>query len=178
MVLQPFESGHVVSTTSNIIQRATRQDAQELCAASTLAFVEDKKYRPNAVTVSGPPGHDKLGEHLRWIDEYFYIKCTLPCGKIAGGCIAEIKDKQAEINHLFVHPQQMNRGIGKRLVKFLLAEFPHIEKWQLETPDYAARNQHFYEGLGFVCRELTDVNEKLGFGFCRYELEVNNSDAG
>lgn len=175
--MQLFKSGQVVSTTTYTIQRATRQDAQELCAASTLAFVEDGKHRPKAISVPGPPGHDSLDEHLRWIDEYIYIKGTLPSGEIAGGCVAEIKEGYAEINHLFVHPEHMNKGIGKRLVKFLLAEFPSISKWKLETPDYAARNQHFYQGLGFVCREVTEANQKLGFGFCRYELEVSNSHA-
>lgn len=155
-----------------MISKATHKDAKKLSEASALAFIEDQKYQPDGATVLGPPGHDDVDKHRQWIDQYFYIKYTLESDLIAGGCMVEFSDNHGQIHGLFVHSDHMNKGIGKDLINYLFTNFPDIEVWGLQTPDYASRNQFFYEKLGFKCKNIIAADEKIGFGFHEYELRI------
>ncbi|MFM5923459.1 MAG: GNAT family N-acetyltransferase [Novosphingobium sp.] len=57
------------------------------------------------------------------------------------------------IDHLYVRPDRLRRGIGARLVAFAQRQ---QSKLRLYTFQANARARAFYERLGFVIEELTD----------------------
>lgn len=148
-------------------------DTERLCEVATAAFLEDRQYQPETALAFGPPGHDDVSFHLRWIEDHHYIKYVAD-EIIVGGCVVNFESEYAEIHGLFVDPEMMNKGIGKKLILHLFDRYSGVRKWVLETPDYAIRNQTFYEKLGFVCVQRTKAESRLGFGFCKYEVQVHD----
>lgn len=155
-----------------MIVEAQKVDAERLCEIAVSAFIEDTKYRPDTVLVNGPPGHDNVDVHRQWMKDHHYVKYVRGSDIVAGG-VVNFETECAEIHGLFVDSDMMNRGIGKELIQYLFERHPKIKTWQLETPDYAIRNQAFYERLGFICIQKTEVEANLGFGFYKYRAQID-----
>jgi ribosomal protein S18 acetylase RimI-like enzyme len=71
-------------------------------------------------------------------------------GQIIGGMV--VVDRGHGHFHLgliFIDPAYHNRGIGTRAMQFIEETYPATQ-WSLDTPDWAVRNQHFYEKFGYV----------------------------
>lgn len=142
-------------------------DANALCKVAISAFTEDKYYHPKPEVAKGPPRHDDASAHRQWIEEKFYLKYVLgSC--IVGECIIRLEGNYGEIEGLFVDSGYMNRGIGHELISHAFKALSEIKVWELETPDYATRNQTFYESLGFHPIQYLDPVQELGYGFIRY----------
>ncbi len=131
-----------------VIERATAADAETLVRVQIAAFHSDAVLYPG-VEASGPPGYDDVAVMLDKIarDECYKICAGEQC---IGGMV--IFDKGAGHYHLdvlFVDPAWHSRGVGSRAMLFLEQTYA-AERWTLDTPQYALRNQHFYEKFGYV----------------------------
>ena len=71
---------------------------------------------------------------------------------------------------IFISPEYQNRGIGKEVFGKLDEIVTDARKWELDTPDWAVRNHHFYESLGYKKVREQPLPE-AGFSLYVYERE-------
>ena len=118
---------------------------------------------------AAPPGYD-TGDFLRqWMPEGIAYK-VLRSGRIIG-CFIVFTDYPAAghnvLGTVFIDPDHQNQGVGSRAMAFIHESFP-ARNWRLETPEWAARNHHFYEKNGYRrIDERFDTEE----GFASYTFE-------
>jgi len=151
------------------ITDAQLNDAERLCEIAVSAFIEDERHKPDHIPRGGPPGHDEVQNHIDWITHYVYLKYE-ENGQLCGGCMAKVDGWYGNIFGIFVDASSMNRNIGSSLLKQLLLNYPDVEIWSLETPDYARRNHAFYEKHGFQCIRRSEPESDIGFGFYHYRI--------
>ncbi|WP_129141621.1 GNAT family N-acetyltransferase [Modicisalibacter coralii] len=153
--------------TLEIISPDTIEAATELAKA---AFSDDDRFRPLTVASGGPPGHDDPMVHGRWMRDSHYYACFLE-GCLGGSIIIAVRGGARGIIHgMHVHPSVMNKGVGSWMLREIRRLYPAVKIWELETPDYAKRNHHFYEKNGFVRVSVTGPEPDLGFGFFQYRF--------
>jgi len=135
--------------TNNIIfERLTLADAPALLDVQIRAFHDDARLYPG-VEIGGPPGYDSI-DMLR--DEIQHSLChkIMHDEQIVGGIVVCDKgDRHYHLDRLFIDPDYHNRGFGTQAMHYIEATYP-AQKWTLDTPLYALRNQHFYEKLGYI----------------------------
>jgi ribosomal protein S18 acetylase RimI-like enzyme len=128
-------------------QRATTADAEALVVAQIAAFHDDT--RLYGVEIGGPLGYDSMDVMLRKIAEDETYKIVSD-GQIIGVITLFPKGEgHYHLDVIAVHPDYHNRGIGSQAMSFIESTYP-ATKWTLDTPQYAVRNQHFYEKFGYV----------------------------
>jgi GNAT superfamily N-acetyltransferase len=141
----------------------TPDDAEALVQVQIRAFHDDT--RLYGVELGGPEGYDSV-EHMREKTAKHPSHKILLDGKIVGGMV--VFDRGGGYYHLdviFIDPDYHNQGIGTQALQFLDRTYP-AKKWTLDTPQYATRNHHFYEKMGYVkVREFEDH----GFALIAYE---------
>jgi len=64
--------------------------------------------------------------------------------------------REGWIDHLYVHPQFQNRGIGSQLLEKAMRTHPHLQLWAFQANDGAIR---FYERHGFTIVQQTTGQE-------------------
>lgn len=153
-----------------VIEKAVGSDAELLRLAAVSAFFDDKRYRPAARGFEGPPGHDSIEAHTRWINMHDYFKCIVE-GNIVGGCIVKKHTDHCELFGIFLHGSCMGKGIGSKLLREVMRMYPEGTHWSLETPDYAVRNHRFYERNGFIRAGKSKPDPGLGYGFITYRYK-------
>jgi GNAT superfamily N-acetyltransferase len=131
-----------------LIQNATTNDAAALVAVQVAAFHHDSEIYPG-IAMGGPPGYDSVAVMRQKIeqDESYIIRHK---GQCIGGLV--VLDQGAGHYHLdviFIDPAYHSRGIGTQAMQFIEQTYP-ARRWTLDTPQWATRNQHFYEKLGYV----------------------------
>lgn len=150
------------------IERATTTDAPEMLRVQIAAFHYDAQLYPG-VEEGGPPGYDSLDALLERIaDDDCY--CITADGACVGGMI--VFGKGAGHYHLdviFIDPAYQNRGIGSQALHFLEATYA-ANRWTLDTPGWAVRNQHFYEKFGYV--RVAEHVEADGTPLIAYEKRI------
>lgn len=149
------------------ISSAVPGDEVGLCKVAISAFREADRYLPHGAVTGGPPEHDSIEQHSAWINEYVYIKYE-EGGSIFGGCVAKVKDAVGFIHGIFVAENKMRQGVGSALLQHLIAKYPFVSYWELETPDFLQKNQAFYEKHGFKLKSSSSVLPELGYGFLVY----------
>jgi ribosomal protein S18 acetylase RimI-like enzyme len=130
------------------IERATAADAEALVSVQIAAFHHDAQLYPG-VEIGGPPGYDSVAEMRHKIrqDECYKI---VEGGQCVGGIIVFVLGEgHYHLDVIFLDPAYQNRGIGTQAMQFLEETYP-ARWWTLDTPQWAVRNQHFYEKLGYV----------------------------
>ena len=137
------------------------------------AFIDDERFKPQEARVGGPPGHDNIEKHRKWLDSLIYFKCE-DNGSILGTCTVEVNGNEAKINGIQVVTESMGQGIGSHMLREIQSKMPNVTKWTLRTPDYATRNHHFYEKNGFILKKKGAVEPDLGFGFYKYEKDAQH----
>jgi GNAT superfamily N-acetyltransferase len=152
------------------ILRAEEGDAVALTAIAKKAFTDDNKLKPKGASLEGPPGHDNVEKQKKWIQKCYYYKAIVDAKILGGGMAWKKNDDEYCIDGMFVDPDYQNIGIGSELIKHILVNHVPLIKWTLSTPNYAIRNQHFYEKYGFIkaCEEDTDI----GWKSIHYEKHV------
>jgi len=100
--------------------------------------------------VGGPSGYDSVDWTLWAMKTGIYFK-ILAGDKIIGGVILfDMHNRHFNLGRIFVDPDWQNQGIGSQAVCFVERTFRYIKTWSLDTPEWATRNHHFYEKLGYV----------------------------
>ena len=150
-----------------LLNIADKKDLVQLGDLAVNAFSDDELYRPDGISCGHPPRLDDLKKHEEWLDTKTYLKCTKG-RQIVGSCILFIEGLEGTLFGLNVGRQYMNMGIGSWIINKLQHMYPQVKIWTLETPDYATRNHHFYEKNGFKLIEITEKEQKIGFGFHKY----------
>lgn len=150
------------------IQKVSNPDIEVLRAAAVSAFLDDQRYKPENALPGGPPGHDQLEEHVRWVRNHDYYKCVFH-GNIIGGCIVKKHPSHYELYGIFLRSNFIGKGIGSKFLRYVMAMYSNRLPWILETPDYAKRNHVFYERNGFTVSSKTMLDPSLGYGFIIYQ---------
>ena len=130
------------------IERATAADADELVKVQIAAFHHDSVLYPG-IELGGPPGYDSV-EHM--LDNIHQYECytIADAGRCIGGIVAFDKGEgHLHLDLIFIDPAYHDRGVGTQAMQFIEQAHPAV-LWTLDTPQYAVRNQHFYEKLGYV----------------------------
>ena len=157
-----------------VIQKALESDTELLRLTAMSAFLDEKRYKPAGAISGGPPGHDTIENHARWIRNHDYYKCVID-GKIVGGCVVKKHPSHYELFGIFLHSSYIGKGIGSEFLDGVIKRYPDGALWSLETPDYAKRNHRFYERNGFIkCKKLAP-DPSLGYGFIIYQGRVTGS---
>lgn len=129
-------------------ERATPDDAEALVRVQMAAFHSDSRTYPG-VAVGGPPGYDSVRVMLEKIHEDETYKIVVD-GQIVGGIVIfDLGQGHFHLDVIDLDPAYHNRGIGTQAMQFIERTCP-ATKWTLDTPDWAVRNQHFYEKFGYV----------------------------
>lgn len=69
---------------------------------------------------------------------------------------------------MWITPEYQNKGLGKTAFELLFKKSNGKTLWRLETPDWAVRNQYFYESIGFRKTGVTPFNKYCGWKEFKY----------
>jgi GNAT superfamily N-acetyltransferase len=130
------------------IERASLADTDDLVRAQIASFHHDAKIYPG-IEIGGPPGYDSVAHMAERVvqDECYKIADG---SRIIGGIVVFAKgDAHYHLDVIFVEPGHQNRGIGSLAIQYIEAAYL-ARVWTLDTPQWAVRNHHFYEKLGYV----------------------------
>ena len=154
-------------------EKARVADAEALTEVQRRTFDDDSN-RFGGLSAGGPPGYDSVDWTLWAIKMGIYYKILAgdrresrsPGGvgdrresrsaggvgdQIIGGVILfDMHQRHFNLGRIFVDPDWQDRGIGTQAIQFIEKTFPYVKRWSLDTPDWAVRNHHFYEKLGYV----------------------------
>lgn len=129
-------------------RRALPEDAENLVQVQIAAFHHDSVLYPG-VSLGGPPGYDSVESTLRQIREMNYYTIRFEERIIGGVGLRDVATGHIHLDLLYIDPEFHNLGLGTLAIEFLESTHP-ATKWTLDTPDYAVRNQHFYQKFGYV----------------------------
>jgi len=73
-------------------------------------------------------------------------------------------------NVVGISPSKQNQGIGGAAMWAMFSTHIDVMKWTLGTPSWAARNQHFYEKMGFTKIRETEIDPDLGWSGIEYQF--------
>lgn len=122
-------------------------DLEALTETSRQAFDHDVNY--GAPEPGGPPGYESVEFHRRALAWGRVFK-LVEDGKIVGGCIVSKGGPgHFAMQRIWLVPSAQGRGLGEAVMRWLEAEFPEASRWTLDTPEWNARTQRFYEKLGY-----------------------------
>lgn len=150
------------------IERAVPDDAEALTALQIAAFDDDYRLYPDDAD-GGPPGYDDVNATIKKITEDETYKIIVDGVIVGGAGVWLYSADHAHLDIMYVHPDYHGKGIGSKALEFLEATYP-AKLWDLHTPVYATRNQHFYEKFGYV--NVGEVTEPDGFRLIHYEKRV------
>ena len=128
--------------------KARTRDAEELTEVQRRTFDEDS--RRFAGRPGGPPGYDSVDWTLWAIKTGIYFKISAGDQIIGGVILFDMHQRHFNLGRIFVDPDWQDRGIGTQAIQFIEKTFPYVKRWSLDTPEWAVRNHHFYEKLGYV----------------------------
>lgn len=144
----------------------TLADAPALLDTQIRAFHDDT--RLYGVEIGGPPGYDSMETILNDVNNPLCHKIVCD-GQIVGGIVVmDYGNGHFHLDRIYIDPDFHNRGIGTRALQFIEATYP-ANKWTLDTPLWAIRNQHFYEKMGYVNVKEFEIE---GFWLIAYEKQL------
>ncbi len=130
------------------IERATAADAENLVRVQIAAFHHDAVMYPGVAT-GGPPGYDSVAMMREKIEQDETYKIVHEGHCIGGIVVFDKGQGHYHLDVIFIDPAYHNRGIGSQAMEFIERTYPARLR-TLDTPQYAVRNQHFYEKFGYV----------------------------
>ena len=163
----PDQVRHMAKAKGTTVEQARPDEAEALTSIQTSTF-DDDTARHLGKPRGGPYGYDSIAfcEALIAEGRMYAIKED---GAIIGGAFVTERDEGTiSINRLFIAPGQQGKGHGGKALLALEARFPDAERFVLDTPIWAARNQHFYESLGYR-RVGESLEKEHGFMLLIYE---------
>ena len=130
-------------------EKATPDDAGPLTDVQTRTFDDDTR-RFLGEPSGGPPGYDAVPWQLWAMRKGIYYK-ILDDDRLIGGIILfDMHGRHMNLGRIFIDPAYQDRGIGTQAIEFIEDRHRHVNRWSLDTPSWAIRNQHFYGKMGYV----------------------------
>ena len=139
-----------MSRDSVELQPAAIEDADILTETCRKAFDSDLEY--GAPGPGGPPGYDSPEWNIDKIkNRYLQYYKILKGNDIVGGFIAGDRGPDYMVcERIWVDPDQMRKGIGKKTFNLIWNLYPSADLWVLGTPEWNTRTNPFYRSIGFV----------------------------
>ena len=159
---------------------AQPEDAAQLTVVQGRSFLDDRKWMPEDLMrailamedpLDGPPGCTSVTWNRRVIEnrKAIYYKVLLGERIVGGLFVFDRGGREWELGRIYVDPDYQDRGIGQKVVREMYRLHPEVVRWTLGTPEWATRNHHFYEKMGFRLTEITEVEEGTGWRSRTYE---------
>ncbi len=94
-------------------------------------------------------------------DDLLFVACHEQ--KVVGYAMCSIGDDALHLNEVAVDPEYCRRGIGRKLVEFVIAESKHrnLVATTLTTFNDLPFNRPFYESVGFRVVDKPDLTARL-----------------
>jgi ribosomal protein S18 acetylase RimI-like enzyme len=124
---------------------ACQDDANEILVLQRSAYQDQPD---TSRTVMIPPLCETIDDVRRAISDRFVIKATQN-GQIVASARGKLIDGTCHIERVIVHPTLQKRGLGKRIMQALEAQFEDAGRFELFTEMTNRRNIHFYSQLGY-----------------------------
>lgn len=153
------------------LERATSADAAQLTEVQTRTFDADSRGHGQGER-GGPPGYDSVAWQIDMMQRGQYFKIIAGQRIIGGAIVFDYGYGHFELGRIYLDPDFQNRGLGSIAMQLIEQQFSDAERWTLDTPDWAKRNHHFYEKLGYVKVGEEVVEELAGLRLFLYEKEM------
>ena len=127
------------------ITKACLADMEEILQLQYAAYQSEARIH-NDFTIQ--PLTQTLDETIEEYHKCVVLKAVLG-GAIVGSVRAQVIGNTAYIGKLMALPDQQGKGLGKRLLAAIEAEFPN-KRYELFTACKSNRNIHLYESSGYT----------------------------
>ncbi|MCX7710283.1 MAG: GNAT family N-acetyltransferase [Clostridia bacterium] len=139
-----------------IIKKAEERDLEDILRLQKLAFMGEAR-RHNDFSIA--PLHQTIEEITKEAESSLILKAVLD-KRIVGSARAYEKEGTCYIGRVIVHPEYENKGIGKRLMTEIEANFKDC-RYELFTGYLSEKNIAFYEKLGYKRFKIQQVSEAV-----------------
>jgi len=163
------------------LEAAKPEDAERLAIIQGRAFVTEeafvppedlRKLRELPDPPLGPPGIMDVEWTRGMIESTECVYYRIMLGKVlVGGVIVAADAEKYHMENfwrIFIEPMYQDRGIGEEAMRQIYRLHPNVRRWRLGTPEFHAKNRHFYERMGFTYLE-TWKPEHTWFRSVEYE---------
>ncbi|NOU78023.1 GNAT family N-acetyltransferase [Paenibacillus sp. LMG 31459] len=131
------------------VEKANIDDAELLAEIQRDSF-DDESRTYNNNEPGGPEGYDSIDSQIEFMKQAHYYK-ILKANEIVGGVIVYVNDSLVyNLGRIYINPIHQNQGIGHQVMKLIEANYPEVQKWWLDTPNWSISNHYFYEKNGYV----------------------------
>ncbi len=140
----------MVTTTEITVHTAEVKDAEILTETCKRAYDSDSEV--GSPGPGGPPGYDSVEWNTSRIkNQYLQYYKILKGIDIVGGFIAGDRGPGYQVcERIWIDPDYMRKGIGKRTFELIWERYPSADLWALGTPEWNVRTNPFYQKIGFV----------------------------
>jgi ribosomal protein S18 acetylase RimI-like enzyme len=155
MNLSPMSPDPIEITAATLADAAEILALQKLCYRSEAELTGDFEIPPLLQTQGS-------------IEQDFARQCVLKAvfgDVIIGSVRAHQQDATCYIGRLIVRPDIQNRGLGKRLMARIEAEFPGASRFELFTGEKSERNRYLYGRLGYRVVRTEPINARTTLVF-------------
>ncbi len=132
------------SAPSCTLRRGDERDAPVVTALFRLSFRSSLPHFPDLHTPE---------EDLAFFTKVAATSELWLAEDAAGSLAGFIAFKPGAVEHLYVHPSQQGRGIGRALLQVAMDANDELKLWTFQDNDGARK---FYERLGFDCDRMTE----------------------
>ncbi len=148
---KPAREGATADKPASIrFEKARLQDAAVLTGVQQRTFDDDSRRFAGRPSGGGPPGYDSVDWTLWAIKTGIYYEIVAGEQIVGGVILFDMHKRHVYLGRIFVDPDWQDQGIGSQAIRFVEETFRYVNRWSLDTPEWATRNHHFYEKLGYV----------------------------
>ncbi|HSG78108.1 MAG TPA: GNAT family N-acetyltransferase [Acidimicrobiia bacterium] len=130
------------------LRRAVPGDAELLAIISQRAF--DSDVAIGAPGPGGPPGYTDPEWQRSMMNRGDYLCLTLGDAIVGGAIVFDMEPGHHDIGRIFLDPDHHRKGLGSQAMRLVMARYPKVRRWTLDTPAWNTRTRAFYEQLGFT----------------------------
>lgn len=131
------------------VERSVPAHAEILTGIQQRAF--DAEFVLAGVDRSvAPDGYDSVDWQRQMIYETDYYSIFDQDTIVGGMIVVKLAEGRYKLMRIFVEPSLQGRGYGAAALQFIESAYTDAITWELNTPDWAVRNQRFYEKRGYL----------------------------